>query len=102
MDNPELKTPSAEFYRCQLIGRPEFDIWVEHDQLREAARDALDADIAYRKLSEQLTWFRKLNLEFANSVRTAREVRDAKFDDYEFLRRLVATENMSIALTKTK
>lgn len=102
MDNPELDTPAASFFRRQLNGRPEFNIWAEHDQLREAARDALDADIAYRKLSEKLTWFRKLNIEFAKSVRAARELRDEKFEDYEFLRKLIATDNVSIALTKTK
>jgi hypothetical protein len=103
MEDPDLKTPSAHFFRIQLSTQPEFNIWAEHDQLREAAKDALDADNHYRRMLNDLSWFDKARKSrYAQDVEKVRKVRDEKFDDYEFLRRLIANDNMSIALLKTK
>jgi hypothetical protein len=102
IEEPENNAPTIAFVRVRFL-RPEFQIWVDSSTLRDAAKEALNADLQYlRYRDKQMKGLRKLYPSVKSQAQALIDSRDALFEEYEFLRKLMASDNLSISLIKSK
>jgi hypothetical protein len=102
IEEPELQTPWAEFAGETLRGRPEYQIWVENESLRAAAKDALTADYALFKFRKNAKWYDWLLPSKKLLKEKLISKRDDLISEYEFLRRLIATDNVAIMINASR
>jgi hypothetical protein len=101
IEEPDNTGPTVAFVRVRFQ-RPEFQIWSDSTTLREAAKLALDADLQYLRYKDKyMTGLRKLFPGVKTKVQSLITARDALFEEYEFLRKLMASDNFAISLIKT-
>jgi hypothetical protein len=100
IEEPDNPGPTIAFVTVHFR-RPEFQIWIESTMLRDAAKLALDADLQYQCYVGKRTWFTRLFPKVKARIKHLVTERDRFYEDYEFLRKLVAGDNLSITLRKT-
>ena len=101
IEEPDNTSPTISFVSMRFM-RPEFRIWVESSMLRDAAKSALDADLQYMRCLHHNMGWRKFRPSVKTQLKNLAGIRDKLFDDYEFLRKLMASDNIAIVLRKTK
>jgi len=101
IEEPGNTSPTISFVSLRFM-RPEFQIWVDSSMLRDAAKSALNADLQYLRYSIDNMGWRSLLPRVRKQLKNLASIRDQLFADYEFLRKLVAGDNIAIILRKTK
>jgi hypothetical protein len=101
IEEPDNTSPTISFVSVRF-NRPEFSIWVDSSMLRDAAKSALDADLQYSRYRSSKAGFRKFLPGVKTELYALASTRDKFFEDYEFLRKLIAGDNIAIILRKTK
>jgi hypothetical protein len=93
---------AVEFFRSSFGCRPEFKILEESETLREAMKEALDSDLAIRKETVDKPWYKLFFMASRRTMKKLMAIREEKFEQYEMIRRLVATDNRAIILKRTR
>jgi hypothetical protein len=102
IEEPDNTGPTVAFVRVRFL-RPEFQIWVDSEPLRDAAKSALDADLQYLRFRDkQMKGLKKYFPSVKEQAQKLIAIRDSLYEDYEFLRKLMASDNFAISLIKSK
>jgi hypothetical protein len=100
IEEPDNTEPTVSFVSIQFK-RPEFQIWVDSSTLRDAAKLALNADLLCWRFVKKNKGLRKFLPKVKVHAKMLVATRDQLYEDYEFLRTLIANDNFAISLRKT-
>jgi hypothetical protein len=93
---------AAHVFISNYFQRPEFQVLIESETLREAMKEAINADLAVRRETVDASFLKLLFPATRRKLNKLVAIRDEKFENYEMLRRLIALDNKAITLTKTR
>jgi hypothetical protein len=100
-DTVEPETTYDRFILTNIGDRSDFQVLRETYSLCEALIEAVDADREFAFYRSKVINSFLSNQVDMKKLEDLRKVRDDKFDDYEVLRMLVASDNYSLCLIRS-